>query len=275
MTSPGIRILAVALFLASSTTSLAQEAVQPAAPAESQGREAQFPDAADPDVVEGTIEPEAVDILKRMSAFLLSLNTIGIVSDSSLDAVTNDGQRIQMDAVTNYKIRRPNGFVIDYQGAMKPRQFIYDGKTFTVHSPKLGFYAQVPAPATNKEVLDAIYKRYGIALPLEDLFRWGDNEDRIAALKSAYEVGPAIIDGVETNHYAFREETIDWELWTQKGDQPIPRKLVIVDRTDPARPTYIARLSWTLNPTFTDSDFTFVPGADSKRIQLATYKEGE
>lgn len=269
MISHRIRALVVALSLTVGSVAIAQ--TQP----ESQPRTGDFPDLAAPDVVEGVVEPEAVEALKRMSAFLLSLNTIQIVSDSSLDAVTNDGQRIQMDGVTTYKVRKPNGFVIDYQSAMKPRQFYYDGKTFTVNSPKLGFYAQVPAPATNREVLDAMYERYGIALPLEDLFRWGDNEDRIAKLKSAYEVGPAIVDGVETNHYAFREENIDWELWTQKGDQPIPRKLVIVDRTDPARPTFIARLSWTLNPTFSDSDFAFVPGPDAKRIQLATYKQGE
>jgi hypothetical protein len=65
---------------------------------------------------------------------------------------------------------------------------------------------------------------------------------------------------------------VDWEVWIQKGAQPLPRKVVIVDRTDPSRPTFTARLSWQLNPTFTDADFTFVPDANAKRIQLATYK---
>lgn len=263
MTSPRIRAFTLAIALSIGTTALAQD------------RPVEFPSAPDVDLTEGVVEPEAVNALQRMSAFLMSLNTMQLVSESTLDAVTNDGQRIQMDGLTTYKARRPNGFVIDYQSAMKPRQFYYDGKSFTVYSPKLGFYAQAPAPATNREVLDLIYQRYGIALPLEDLFRWGDNEERIAKLKSAYEVGPAIIGGIEANHYAFREETIDWELWTQKGDQPIPLKLVIVDRTDPARPAFTARLKWTLNPALSDADFAFVPGPDAKRIQLATYKEGE
>ena len=123
-------------------------------------------------------------------------------------------------------------------------------------------------------MLDTIYNKFGIQLPLEDLFRWGDgsNADRIQALKSAYEVGSATIDGVPTDHFAFREEDVDWEVWIQKGDQPWPRKLVIIDRTDPARPTFTARLSWQLNPEFTDADFTFVPDANAKRIQMATYK---
>ena len=234
-----------------------------------------FPTPAgnDPIANEGVIEDDAIDALKDMSNYLMSLKTLAATSQGSMDAVTNDGQRIQLDGVTNYKIRRP-GFVIDYVSDIKSRRFIYDGKTFTVYSPKLGFYATVPAPGSNREVLDAIYKKFGIALPLEDLFRWGDgsNADRIQALKSAYEVGPATIDGVETDHFAFREAEVDWEVWIQQGDQPLPRKLVIVDRTDPSRPTFTARLSWIANPTFTDADFTFVPDANAKRILLATYK---
>ena len=227
----------------------------------------------DPIVREGVIEDGAVDALKDMSNYLVSLKTFGITSVGSLDVVTNDGQRIQLDGTTTYKVRKP-GFVIDYVSNIKSRRFIYDGKTFTVYSPKLGFYAQAPAPPTNKEVLDAIYDKFGISLPLADLFKWGDgtNADRIQALKSAYEVGTATIDGVDTDHFAFREADVDWEVWIQKGDQPLPRKLVIVDRTDPARPTFSTHLSWQINPTFTDADFTFVPDANAKKIQLATYK---
>ena len=235
----------------------------------------QMPESAldDPIVNEGMIEDGAIDAIKEMSNFLMTAKTLAITSQGSLDVVTNDGQRIQLDGTTNYKIRRP-GFVIDYNSDIKSRRFIYDGKSFTVYSPKLGYYASVAAPATNREVLDTIYNKFGIQLPLEDLFRWGDgsNADRIQALKSAYEVGSATIDGVETDHFAFREADVDWEVWIQKGDQPWPRKLVIVDRTDPARPTFTARLNWQFNPAFTDADFTFVPDANAKRIQMATYK---
>jgi hypothetical protein len=231
------------------------------------------PAGNDPIANEGVIEDSAVDALKDMSKYLMSAQTLAITSQGTMDVVTNDGQRIQLDGVTNYKIRRP-GFVIDYSSDIKGRRFIYDGKNFTVYSPKLGYYATVPAPGTNREVLDTIYNKFGIALPLEDLFRWGDgaNADRIAALKSAYEVGSATVDGVETDHFAFREANVDWEVWVQKGDQPLPRKLVIVDRTDPSRPTFTARLSWQVNPPLTDADFAFVPDANAKRIQLATFK---
>jgi len=229
--------------------------------------------AEDPIANEGVIEDGAIAALKEMSDFLMTMPTLGITSQGSLDAVTNDGQRIQMDGTTQYKIRRP-GFVINYSSNIKNRRFIYDGKTFTVYSPTLGYYASVPAPGTNREVLDAVYEKFGISLPLEDLFRWGDGSQaaRLQSLKSAYEVGTATIDGVQTDHFAFREAEVDWEIWIQQGAQPLPRKLVIVDRSDPAKPTFIARLNWTLNPSFTDADFAFVPDANAKRIQLATYE---
>ena len=221
----------------------------------------------------GVVEPAAIAALKSMSAYLSSASTLQITSQGSLDVVTNDGQRIQLDGTTDYKIRRP-GFVIDYKSDMKDRRFIYDGKTFTIYSPKLGFYSTVAAPPTNREALDVLYKQYGIALPLEDLFRWGDgaSADRLAAMKSAYQAGTATIDGVETDHYAYREADVDWEVWIQQGNQPVPRKLVIVDRSDASRPTFIARLDWKVNPVFSDSDFAFVPDGDAKRIELATFK---
>jgi hypothetical protein len=263
-------VIACGLTLAASQTSLAQTPK-----AQSPARGTAFPQSGtkNPVANEGVIDASAVNALKDMSAFLMKANTLQIVSNGSLDVVTNNGQRIQLDGTTTYKVRRP-GFVIDYVSDMKSRRFIYDGKTFTVYSPQLGFYASVPAPATNREVLDTIYKKFGIALPLEDLFRWSDpsNAARLQNLKSAYDVGSATIDGAETEHYAFREPDVDWEVWIQKGDQPLPRKLVIVDRTDPSRPTFISRMSWQVNPSFTDADFAFVPDANAKRIQLATYK---
>lgn len=269
--------LGLAIAFASGIASAAQtDPLAPPPVAPRSGMSSVQPGGDDPIANEGIVEDGAVDALKEMSNYLMSAKTIAIRSQGTMDAVTNDGQRIQLDGVVQYKIRRP-GFVIDYESTIKSRRFIYDGKSFTVYSPKLGFYATVPAPGTNAEVLDTIYNKFGIALPLEDLFRWGDgsNAGRVQALSSAYEVGTAMIDGVLTDHFAFREADVDWEVWIQQGAQPLPRKIVIVNREDPAKPTFTARLQWTINPTFTDADFAFVPDANSKRIQLATYKGGE
>jgi hypothetical protein len=64
-------------------------------------------------------------------------------------------------------------------------------------APKYKFYASAPAPSTIRETLDAIYDRYGIDLPLVDLFRWSDpNATPADNLTAAFHVGSATVDDV-------------------------------------------------------------------------------
>jgi hypothetical protein len=216
------------------------------------------------------IEPEALAAVKRMSDYLGTLKTFQVNTQTNLDLVTEEGQRVQVDGQADYKVRRPDGFVIDVKSDLKDRRFIYDGKTFTVFAPKLGYYATVDAPKTIQATLDEVSDKLGIQLPLEDLFTWSDPQaHRAERVTSAYYIGPAMIDGVDTDHYAFREKDLDWEIWIQTGDQPLPRKLAIVDKRDPAMPGYTARLTWNTRPALTPATFTFKPGADAKRIRIA------
>jgi hypothetical protein len=82
-------------------------------------------------------------------------------------------------------------------------------------------------------------------------------------------VGTSSIDGVQCDQYAFREGEIDWQIWIQRGDQPVPRKVVIIDRTDEARPAYVARLTWNTSAQFTKATFAFSPPKDAKAIHMA------
>jgi len=217
-----------------------------------------------------SVQPEALQALRRMSAYLATLPAVELTSNTSLDVVTNLGQRVQLDGVVHYKIRRPNGFVIEVVTDRKKRTFFYDGKQFTVYAPELGYYATAAAPPTIRQTLDLIENRFGVQLPLEDLFRWNDATDNPAQnLKSGFVVGTATLDGVPTDHLAFRQPQVDWQIWIQKGAQPLPLKVVIVDQVDPANPAYVARLTWNLNPTINADDFTFKPGKDAKLIRMS------
>jgi hypothetical protein len=206
-----------------------------------------------------------------MGAYLSTLTAFEVTTQTSLDLVLTDDQRVTLDGGARYKVHRPDGFVIDVTSDAKTRKYVYDGKQFTVYAPTLGFYATAPAPPTIGATLDAIWQKFGISLPLQDLFRWSDpNNRRAESLQSALAIGPAPLDGVRTDHYLFREGDIDWQIWIQQGDRPLPLKLVIVDRSDPAGPAYVARLKWNVSPTLTADDFVFRPDKDAKPIPLET-----
>lgn len=217
----------------------------------------------------GTVDPDAVQALERMGAYLATMKAFELQTQTSLDLVSNEGQRLEIDGGAHYKVLRPQGFVIDVSTDMKSRRFYYDGKQLSVVAPKLGYYASTPMTGTNREVVAKMSDQYGIDLPLVDLFSWSEpNGVRAEKLTSAFMVGPATMDGVQTDQYAFRQAEADWQVWIQRGDQPLPRKVVIIDRSDPAYPAYSARLNWTVNPTLTPAAFAFQPAPGAKQIRL-------
>jgi hypothetical protein len=227
------------------------------------------------DLVAPVVEPEARQALERMSAYLGTLKTFEIRTQTSLDIVTETGQRVQIDGTAHYKVRSPDGFVIEVVTDLKKRTFFYDGKSFTVFSPEHEFYSTVSAPPTTLKMLDLLWDQYGLALPLEDLFRWNQLKSRRPDdLTGAFLVGPATIHGALTDQYAFRQGTVDWSVWIERGDRPLPRKLMIVDRSQPEQPAYVAQLAWTLNPTFAADAFTFRAGPKAKSIRMSTLETG-
>ena len=251
-TVPWLSAMTIAALLAGNA--YAQPAPAPAAPA----------GAADSD-----IDPDAIEALKRMSAYLGTQTNFELKSSGAFDLVLDDGQRLQFGDNATFKVRRPNGFVIERIGDYKDRRFTYDGKQLTVSSPRTAYYAQVEAPPTIRETLALAADRYGIELPLTDLFRWSEpGGGRADDIQEALYVGPALIDGTPTDHYAFREAEVDWQIWIAQGDSPVPRKIVITDRTDPSSPQYTATLSWNFRPAFDAQTFAFQAPAGALPIRL-------
>jgi hypothetical protein len=262
--------LAPAIAAATGTTAAPQAAPQTAAPPKARrARPREEPVGVEEPA--GVVEPAALRALQRMSTYLSTVTSFEVKSETSRDLVTNDGQRLMLDGIANYKVRRPDGFVIEVNSDAKKRTYYYNGKTFTVFAPDLKFYATAPAPPTIPMTLDLLYQKFGISLPLQDLFSWSDPTlHRADTLKSGVAVGTSTIDGVETDQFAFREGDIDWQIWIQHDGDPLPRKVVIIDRSDPTHPTYTAELTWNVSPTLAAEDFTFHPGADAKPIRLTS-----
>jgi hypothetical protein len=219
------------------------------------------------------VEPDAVQALTRMTAYLGTLNAFDIKAETSMDLIMTDGQKLKLDGANHYTVRRPDGFVIEVATPLKVRRLIYDGKSLTLLAPELGVYATVAAPATIRETMDEAGERYGLVVPLADLFRWMDpNQKDREPLLGAMLVGPSKVGGVDCDHYAYREEEVDWQIWIEKGARPIPRKIVIIDRLDPTRPQFEARLDWDLAPKLTNDTFAFRPDSSVKQIRLTSAK---
>ena len=51
-------------------------------------------------------------------------------------------------------------------------------------------------------------------------------------------LGLSDVGGITCEHYAFRQPGLDWQVWIQLGDHPLPKKLVLTTTTDDARPQH-------------------------------------
>ena len=216
-----------------------------------------------------SIEPGVLDELNKMGAYLRSQNMFTLQVDGTIDEVLLSGQKIQFGGKLIYKYRKPDGLFLSMDTDRQQRQFFFDGKTFTMYAPRMHFYASNEAPATVKELIHDLDTKYGIELPIADLFLWGTDAANVAAIKSGIDVGPARINGTVCEHFAFRQENVDWQVWIQQGDKPLPRKLVITTTDDDAKPQYVATLSWDTATKVPESVFSFTPPKDVHRIRFA------
>lgn len=217
------------------------------------------------------IDTGAVNALRRMGAYLRSLQRFEVSGTTVRDAVMSDGQTVEMEGTLRYMVRAPDRFRGDINSDRKQRQIIFDGKTLTVYAPRMHYYATVPAPSTIGATLDTARTRYGIDFPIADLFLWGTPRDGVKDLTSARDVGPAHVSGNDTEQYAFRQRGVDWQIWIARGAVPLPVRLVITTTSEESQPRYAATLNWELTPVVSDAVFAFVPPRDASRITLASY----
>jgi len=214
------------------------------------------------------IEPEAIAALEKMGAFLRDQKSFTVKTSSETDYALASGQNIRLTQSGKLRVKRPDHLRADIISDRKQREFFYDGKTFTMNGPAVGYYTSVPAPPTIVELAEQLEDRYGLQLPLVDLFFWGTEKSNVDQIQAATVVGASKVDGVEVEQYAFRQPGLDWQIWIEKGDRPVPHKLVMTTTDVQTRPEYAVELDWELGTNHDDSLFTFVPTKDSRQIAL-------
>ncbi|HXJ23919.1 MAG TPA: DUF2092 domain-containing protein [Polyangia bacterium] len=213
------------------------------------------------------VDPAAVAALDKMGAFLRAQRAFTVAAEVTTDDVLPSGQKVKYQGLAELKVRRPDRMRAEINGDRRKQTMFYDGSSFTVHDLDTNYYASFSAPPTLKELAEVAENRYGIDLPLADLFTWGSNQND-AMLKSAVDLGPSTVKGTPCRHYAFRQNDVDWQVWIQDGDAPLPRRLVITTSGERTAPEHDVVMSWNLSAEFPDKVFAFTPPPGSAKIEF-------
>jgi hypothetical protein len=215
------------------------------------------------------IDSSAMDALNQMGTYLRSLKDFQVKSKATSEDVLEDGEKLMFTRTADMLAVRPNKLRIDIQGDQMSGLLLYDGKTFTLFARGAGYYASAAVPPTIGELIGIVREKYDIELPLVDLFLWGGPQASTNQITEASDFGPGDVDGTTCERYAFRQPGLDWQVWIQLGDHPLPRKLVLTTTTDEARPQHVSVLTWNLAPSYNDAAFVFDPPADAHKIVFA------
>jgi hypothetical protein len=213
------------------------------------------------------VDASALEALTRMYLYLTSLEAVEITSVTTTDQVSAGGQRTQSAGRVVYRMRKPDGFVVDMQDERRPRQFFYDGRTLTMVAPRAGFYTEILAPPNIAGALDVAAEDYGLQLPLMNLLALSRSDRSRARFSAAAAIGPSAVGGVETMQYSFHQRGREWRIWIASGERPLPLKITVSNVSGP-RMDYDALLTWNLSPNFSAETFHFAPRSGSRRIPI-------
>lgn len=215
------------------------------------------------------IDPDAIELLRRATDYLAGTKQFRVDTETTIEAVLSSGQKLQFGHRVTVTVQRPNKMRAERVGELVSQTFYYDGKSLSVNLPDQKYYATVAAPPTLEAMLDFARDKLDILAPGSDLIYKNASERFYERLTSAFVVGKAVVGGVRCDHIAFRNPEVDWQIWIQEGDKPLPRKFIVTSKRMPESPQFVLVLSkWDAAPKLTDAMFRFVPPKGSQQIEF-------
>ncbi len=223
------------------------------------------------------IDPEADRILRSMSSYLAGASAFSVTADVDNEIITREGQKLQLSASASMVLKRPAGLYAERKGMFADVALFFDGKTLTLYGKKLNAFAQVAAAGEIDDAIRTLEMETGVDAPGADLLFSDPYAILSAGVEQGTYLGIAYVGGVACHHLAFREAQLDWQLWVQDGDAPLPMKYVITSKWQTAAPQYAVRLhEWNMNPQIDADRFTFTaPQGATKLDTLPVNEMGE
>lgn len=215
------------------------------------------------------VEPQAEKLLRRMSDYLAGRQQFSLKAESTLEAVLTSGQKLQYDSPATLMVSRPNKLRAHRKGDLANQEFFYDGKTLTLYNPRENLYATTAAPATLDETLDFAREKLDIIAPAAELLYKNAAEKMLKEASAGFVVGQSIVAGVKCSHLAFRGAEVDWQIWIEDGDKPLPRKFMITTKQVSGAPQFTVLIrSWDVATKLSNQEFTFTPPKGAKKIEF-------
>jgi hypothetical protein len=220
------------------------------------------------------ISEEAAAAVTQMGKSLLAdqfsfkVRTLRVYAEPS-------GQPLHIAHSMKVTVHRPNRLLVDLTGDDGSTKMMYDGKTVVLMGLETKKYATLAVPNTIQGMLETVVGKRGVDLPLADLLTDAPEKAFLLGVTSGREINTVMIDGVPCRHLLFTQPPgIELELWLEKNDPSVPRRLIITYRSQPGQPSFIAEFSdWNFSVRPADAEFAFQPPEGAVQTELMSPAE--
>lgn len=215
------------------------------------------------------IEPDADKILRTMTSYLAGLKSFTADYDADSEVLDLAGQKLQYSASGTIAVERPGNLHVTREGAFADAEIKFAGKAVSILGKKINAYVQIDSPGpTIDEAVDEVRAATGLDAPGADLIIADPYAVLVEDATQGFHVGTGFVGRTECEHLAFRNPRVDWQIWIQKGEQPLPLKYVITTKWVTGAPQFTLRLSnWNVAPQFDASEFTFIAPPDATKLE--------
>lgn len=215
------------------------------------------------------VEPEADQFLQEMSIYLTGLERFSIQTENSVEVILDSGAKIQYNIPSTLSIQRPNKLHAERKGDLENQELFYDGKILTLYTADQNYYAVAQTPSTIEEALDFATQSLGLFAPGGDLIYKNSYDILMKDVVSGIYVGLSVVGGVKCHHLAFFGKEVDFQIWIEDGNRPLPRKFIITSKWISKAPQFTVLIrDWNVSPEFTEDMFLFVPPKDAQKIEF-------
>jgi hypothetical protein len=215
------------------------------------------------------IDAQAEKYLKQMCSFLGSLKQFTFEGEELIDEVLDNGQKLQFSHQRKASVSRPNKIFAEFKGDLANRQFYFNGDLAMLYDKDKSVYGSQPFKGTVDGLIDMLHHKLGFTVPLSDLVMSDAYKILTQELTSGAYVGKHNVGGIPCHHLAFTQKLVDWQIWIDDGDEPLPRKMIITQKQLRGEPQFTAVLSrWDTAAKLTDSMFEFTPPNGVRQIDF-------
>lgn len=217
----------------------------------------------------GDVESDADSLVRQMSDYMSALSAFSVRGDVDDEVIDLEGQKLQFSSSATLVVERPGRIYAHRQGPVADLEVFFDGRSLTLHGKRLDVYMQRPIEGTVDDAINELRLETDLGVPAGDLLYTDSYDGLMQDVISGRYLGAAYVHGTEVHHLAFRAPKVDWQLWIQTGEQPLPMKYVITSKWITGAPEYTVRFrDWNTAPEIDPGQFEFTPSENAVRVEF-------